>query len=462
MRTLSILFIALCCTIKLLAQNPVLIRDVNVVDVSTGKTNHHQFIFIKNDRIESITGKTPSVPNNTTIVEAKGKFIIPGLWDMHGHTQSAGFYFPLLICNGVTGVRDMFDDIKLVREWRTKIQNGELLGPVIYASGPIVDGPQPIWPGSAKVGNAEQGRKVVDSVKNLGVDFIKVYSLLSEESYYAIADEAKKQNMVFAGHVPNRITVLEAAQAGQKSMEHMYGFLEIASDSADYYFDWQKKKITDTSLQNKVYREAFLQRNFNPKKFQTAIQALAKYDSWQCPTLVVNRSIAYLTDTTFTNDPRLVYMGAGFKQRWDPKNDFRFAKAQDELYILQRKAFKMKMDMILPMYKAGIKFIAGTDYPNPYVFPGFSLHDELALFVEAGLTPLQALQTATINPATYFGITKDYGGVQAGKIADLVILDANPLENISNTKKINTVIVHGKVLQQETLQNMLNAAKKKL
>jgi len=448
-----ILVSLLCCT-NLLSQ-VIVIKNTNIVDVKTGNITKNVSVLINNKRIQKIE-KEIKIADDAQVFDGTGKYLIPGLWDMHTHTWNAENFFPLLIANGVTGIRDMFGTMSVLNKWKENIANGKMTGPVIYGSGPIIDGPKPIWPGSVAINSTEQVPRVIDSLKNkLKVDFVKVYSLLQRADYFKIAEEAKKQNISFAGHVPAEVTVLEAAKAGQKSQEHLIGFVQSSSDSADYFNKVSQKQIIDTQLENRVIKMRRLLNTFNEKNLSALIKELAKYDVWICPTLTVNHNPGYLADSVFTNDPRVHYMMAGIKNFWDPKNDFRFKNIGDEYYDLSRKTFALHLKIVKQLQDAGVKMIAGTDYPNPYCFPGFSLHDELGYMVEAGLTPLQALQTATINPALYFNITKDYGTVEVGKVANLVLLDQNPLLKIDNTKNIFAVILNGKYFGKAELEQML-------
>jgi len=449
-----ILLLLLSCT-NLLSQ-VIVIKNTNIVDVKTGSITKNVSVLINNKRIQMIA-KEIKIADNAQVFDGTGKYLIPGLWDMHTHTWTAEGYFPLLIANGITGIRDMFGSMTVINKWKEDIANGKLIGPVIYASGPIVDGPKPVWPGSVAISSSDQVPGVIDSLKNkLKVDFVKVYSLLQRADYFKIAEESRKQNISFAGHVPAEVTVLEAAKAGQKSQEHLIGFVQGSSDSADYFNKVSQKQIIDTPLRNPAIRMGRLLNTYNEKNLTALINELAKYkDVWICPTLTVNHNLGYLADSVFTNDPRLHYMMEGMKAFWDPKNDFRFKTIGEEYYDLSRKTFRLHLKIVKKLQDAGVKMIAGTDYPNPYCFPGFSLHDELGYMVEAGLTPLQALQTATINPALYFNITKDYGTVEVGKVANLVLLDQNPLLKIDNTKNIFAVILNGKYFGKAELEQML-------
>lgn len=383
----------------------LIINNTNVVDVTKGTVIKGAFVVIENNRIVKVLRNKGNYQGQT--IDGKNKYLIPGLWDMHTHNWNSEQFFPLLIANGVTGIRDMFGDMNSIKKWREEIYSGKILGPVIFASGPIVDGPKPVWPGSVALSSSEQVRGKIDSLKNkVNVDFIKVYSLLPRSVYFTIAEEAKKQNITFQGHIPDEVTILEAAKAGQKSQEHLINFILESSDSLDRIRE--VSKLTATSgVRNSTTKLQMMIRTFIEKRLATLTNELAKYNTWICPTLTVNRSLGRLKDTTFTNDSRLHYVMPSLKTMWNPANDFRFKNLSDEYFELNRKFFELQLKVVKQLQQSGVKLLAGTDFPNPYCFPGFSLHDELQLMVQAGLTPIQALQTATINPALFFQITKD-------------------------------------------------------
>ncbi|MGZ8550921.1 MAG: amidohydrolase family protein, partial [Chitinophagaceae bacterium] len=408
------------------------------------------------------TGKQEkNFPKSDTVINGKGKYLIPGLWDMHTHVFAPDQMFPLLVANGITGIRDMFGNIKNINQWRQRMQTGSLLKIDFFAAGPIVDGPKPVWAGSVAVGNAEEARRAVDSVKNiLKTDFVKVYSLLSRESYLAIAAESKKQNFPFAGHVPPVITVTEAAKNGQKSQEHLNGFMEAASDSSDFYFQYQQGNVKDTIWKNRDYRRMFLLRTYNQEKLVSVLNEIKGTGTMISPTLTVNYGIAFMDDTTLLNSPRMQYMGVFYRNFWDYRKDFRFKTYKEETFRLMQKEFTIKLKIVKAIHDAGIPIIAGTDFPNPHCYPGFSLHDELQWYVKAGLSPAEALRTATLNPALYFNIQQTHGTVSAGKTAHLVLLNDNPLHDIANTQKIEMVIVGGKVFTRKDLDELLDKIKK--
>lgn len=434
----------------------LIIQQTNVVNVKDGSVWRNVSVIIEQDRIIAISSDPGKYKG--TIIDGKNKYLIQGLWDMHTHTWSSERFFSLLLANGVTGIRDMFGNIDSINKWKAQIASGAINGPEIIASGPIVDGPKPVWPGSVAVQSEQQVAGIIDSLKNqLKVDFIKVYSLLPRQVYLKIAEEARKQKISFEGHVPNEVSVLEAARSGQKSQEHLVGIIQESSDSAAYLLKLAQKLITDTSLRSPVAKTKLMLRTFNRDKLLAVIKELKKYDAWICPTMVVNRNIGLLNDSAFSNDSRIHYMPPGIDAIWKPKNDFRFKNAGAEYFELTRAMFRLHKEIVGLMQKEGIRLLAGTDYPNPYCYPGFSLHDELGLLVEAGLTPLQALQAATLNPAIYFNRTADWGTVEKCKMATLVLLNSNPLDNISNTKDIQAVINKGKLFTKSQLQSLLDS-----
>jgi imidazolonepropionase-like amidohydrolase len=403
------------------------------------------------------SGSKVKLPQRAQVIDATGKYLIPGLWDMHVHEWNKEIFFPLFIANGITGVRDMFSPLPPIKQWRTEIAAGTTIGPHIFAAGIFVDGPYPFCkPCTIAVSNADEGRKAVLKVKEMGADFIKVYSMIPRDAYFAIADEAKRQHMVFAGHVPEFVSAAEASDAGQKSIEHLMGIL-VACSAAEA----ELRKINEAKLRAEGIRQdtAMLEQaaaldSFDKKKASALFARFVRKRTWMCPTLTVLRAVAFSGDADFRNDPRIKYVPDFLKQQfWEDAYGW---KGHTPGFNAQAKrVFQKQLEVVGMMNRAGVPIIAGTDTANPYVFPGFSLHDELALFVQAGLTPAEALRTATINPAKYFEMEKSLGTVEKGKIADLVLLDANPLTDINNTRKIAAVIRDGRYLPKETLQKML-------
>jgi imidazolonepropionase-like amidohydrolase len=436
-------------------QGSLVITPVTIVDCTGAAPQADMTVVVTGNRITAL-GKAGSmpVPDGARVVNGTGKFLIPGLWDMHMHVIGKET-FALCLANGVTGIREMANFPQQAFTFRDEIARGTLQGPRMVAAGLIVDGPKPIWPFSIAVANADEGRKAVDSQKKRGSDFIKVYSLLPREAFFAIAEEAKNQGLPFAGHVPVVVTAGEASDAGQKSIEHLTGVV-LACSSKQH--ELHKEAIEALGKPGDPVNRLLSLRaqvkaldSYDNRKAAELFARFARNGTSQCPTLTVLRAFAHLDDKEFTNDPRLKYLSPLTKGFLYPKKPMGNA----EYYADRRRLYKKYLELVGAMHRAHVEILAGTDTPNPYCFPGFSLHDELELLVTSGLTPLEALQCATRNPARYLDKSRDLGTVEQGKIADLVLLDADPLADIKNIRKIAAVVTNGKLLPKETIQTML-------
>jgi imidazolonepropionase-like amidohydrolase len=442
---------------------PLVLTHVTVIDATGAPAKPEMTVVITGDRIREL-GPTQRVriPKDAQVVDATGRFLIPGLWDMHVHWYGYDkAYLRLFTVNGVTGVRVMWG-APIHFEWRKEIEEGTLLGPRMVISSMIVDGPKPVWPASIAVANQAEARQAVIQVKQEGADFVKVYSLLPREAYFAIAEEAKKQGLPFAGHVPYSVSAGEASDAEQRSIEHLTGILaacstreeELRKGFEDAFSNLPQGQRLPNPARTRPLTRMMLE-TFSLEKAATLFPRLKRNHTWQCPTLTVLRSGAFINDRNFRKDPRLKYMPTQLRTQWDPSTDFRFRERTAEDFDLARLVYKKQTELVGMMHRAGVEFLAGTDVQNPYCFPGFSLHDELALLVQAGLSPMEALQAATLKPARFLGKQKELGTVEKGKIADLVLLEANPLEDIRNTTKINSVVLNGRLLDRKALDQLL-------
>jgi imidazolonepropionase-like amidohydrolase len=437
----------------LAAEQALVIDHATVVNVNDGSLLRNMAVVITGDRISAVTASAKAKPlKGAQVVDGSGKFVIPGLWDMHVHTifgdwlpKDEKIILPLFVANGITGVRDMGGDLEELKVWRAQIAAGKLLGPRMVISGPMLDGPVPRFPSSAPVKDAADGKRVVDELQKSGADFIKIQSLIPRDGYFAAAEEAKRLGMVFVGHVPDAVRASEASNAGQKSIEHFTGIFEGCSTIED-------KLVTGTPR-----GPGPNVRTYDPARAQKLIALMAKNRTWQVPTLVWERGQWLVDDIDLSHDPLTKYAPAAWKDHTWPMfvHDIMQSMDTDPLPV-RKKFFQMELDMTLAMFRAGVPFMAGTDTAaGVHVFPGFSLHQELALFVRAGLTPMQALQTATRNPAEFMGRLKDFGTIEQGKLADLVLLDANPLDDITNTRRIRAVVLAGRYLDRAALDRML-------
>ena len=451
-----LLALVLTLTCSLVAQNPapetISITHATVVDVATGKELPDQTVVLQGDRIFSVAVFAAAKPPQGRVVDAHGGFLIPGLWDMHVHIQDLED-LPLYIANGVTGVRMMFG-VKKPNELRTKLAIATASPEVIIGS-IILDGDPPVWEGSIIIHKPDDARRVVDEVKTSGADFVKIYNGIPRDAYFALADEARKQNIPFVGHLPFEIRASEASDAGQRSIEHLTG-IAIACSKREQSLMRELRPLHYIENTNAM-AEAI--RSFDAAKCQDLFAQFRRNGTWQVPTLTVHRGMAWMNDRHFTSDPRLVYMSSEVRSRWQPENDFRFRRWRPEEFELHRGIFNADKQMVGIMVRAGVPLLAGTDAMNPFCLPGFGLHDELALLVESGLTPLAALQSATVRPAEFFGRTEKLGLIAPGKRADLVLLSADPLGDIHNTAQIQAVWLQGKYFDRAALDQLLEAAK---
>ena len=456
------------------AQNPatdVIFRHVTIIDGKGGKPKPNMSVELLGDRIHQISKKIDPPPG-ALVINAKGKFLIPGLWDMHVHLGFPEQFFPLLVANGITGVREMYTGLpfRAMLEWRSRSDVPRLVIPG------FLDGPLMIQPGvnlpeaAIPVANDRQARAAVQFLARGGVDFLKVYNSIPREAYFAIADEAKKIGITFAGHVPEAVSPLEASEAGQHSEEHLINIL-LACSSNETALREERIRImnggTGISNEERFRQLAFpladgLFDTYNAAKCQHLFETFVKNNTWQTPTLTLLNGFAHPDE--LVRDPRAAYMPAEWRRTAHPRDKYYMQDLKpaefDALVLRIRALLERHKQLVRDMHAAGVPLLAGTDMSalNP-VLAGFGLHEELALFVECGLSPMEALQTATLNPARYFGLENEFGTIEEGKAADLVLLDADPLKDIRNTQKIRTVILRGRVFARPELDGMLQRLK---
>jgi imidazolonepropionase-like amidohydrolase len=434
--------------------------NVTVIDATGRPALPAQTVLVKGDRIAAIEnfGKLKP-PGGAKVIDAKGKYMIPALWDIHAHAVFAerlDSMFPVFVAKGVLGIRDMGTSMPLadIDRLRQQIASGSRLGPRIVVAGPILDGrPKPLRPNFLAINTPEEGREAVRRLKSAGADFIKVYSQLSRDSFLAIADEAKKQNIPFAGHVPFSVSALEASDAGQKSMEHLWGiYLSCSSREEELRSEMLKGGANLPGSERIRLEMDEAAASYDEGKAANVFAHLAKNGTWMVPTFTAVVPDSEIFDVHVTADPRLKYIPPAIQKRW--------TEAAAAGAAIKTKSFQRKLQVVGAMHRAGVPFLAGTDtaWIQPYTYAGFSLHDELALLVRAGLTPMESLQTATINPARFLGMEKDLGTIEKGKVANLVLLDADPTGDIHNTTKISAVFQAGTEFDRAGLDEMLQNA----
>ena len=417
---------------------PIVFTHVTVIDATGAAAQSDMIVVVTGEKIAGI-GKFGKInlPKNSQVIDATGKFLIPGLWDMHVHLSKAGENtLPLFIANGVTSVRDMGGDYIQLLKWRKEAADGTRLSPRIKTPGALLESAQnvarmkrkgtvePVDKFRIGIATPEEARKAVDLMANLGVDFIKFRTIASPETYKAIAEESKARGLKFVGHQFGKPETM--VDAGQKSIEH-YLFPPIMS---------------------------------NPKHAEI-YKKMAVSGIYVVPTIVVadkSLLVSYddaktiVEDTKGTIDFRRKYLSGYLIEDWKEQLEEKKQPVPVDLAKLKEVLIKDLQEM----HKAGVRMMPGTDVATLLIYPGYSLHDELQLLVKyVGLTPMEAIISATRYPAEFFGIQNTLGTIEKGKIADLVLLDANPLDDISNTKRIEAVMANGRYFSADSRRKML-------
>jgi hypothetical protein len=432
--------------------------NVTVIDPATARVLPNTTVTVRGDEIVDVGGR---IPAGVTVVDLRGKYLIPGLADMHTHAQAEGIDTALYVANGVTTVREMAGS-PLAHDWRTRIEAGSLLGPRYTVGSRIVDGKPSIWDPQwldvVQIGDPAEARAAVREELARGADFIKVYSRVPREAYRALAAESHRQGIRFAGHCPDAVPLDEAADLGQSSVEHMFWTpFETSSKEKEIRAEIQRIRLElgDYAGWFKAIHplEWTAAHTYNPAKARRLHAKLARRRTRQVPTLAMHRGLDFAR-TIDMDDPRNKYLPAsalGSQQM-----------AQQEFYLKDRlpsedaewaAMFDYRLRTVKDLHEAGVPLMTGTDTGTVAVWPGFSVHDELALFVEAGIPPMAALAASTAEPAAYLG-TKT-GRVAASHKADLVVLDANPLHDIRNTQRLSGVVVRGRYIDADERRQIL-------
>jgi hypothetical protein len=462
-----VLLAATACARASAEQEAIAITHVSVIDVASGVTRPDNTVLVSGNRIAYVGPAAGArIPSGARVVDGQGKFLIPGLWDMHVHAfvyVFSDFAGPLMIANGVTGARDMGYYIDTTLSWRSRIAAGREVGPRLVL-GARADGPVNEARFVSHVVTEEDGVRAVDTLtrKKDGsrrADFIKPYSWVPRAAYFGLAAESKKLDVPFAGHVPYAVTVVEASNAGQRSIEHEDDLMRACS-SSDSVLRAEMADTTPLSTERQLLRirdqAKVLRATYSRAKCRSVIATLARNQTWVTPTLIVYQAYAHAFDSASTHRELAKYVPGIVKGGWA-----RRAKGLTPADSIVVRSY-FSFDRTRELRDAGVKLLAGTDMPLPFVYPGFSLHEELALMVRSGLTPLEALRAATYNPADYLGALDSLGTVSQGKIADLVLLDADPLVDIRNTRRISAVIANGRLFDRAARAGLLAHVEKAL
>lgn len=439
---------------------------VTVVDSTSSAPRLEQVVVIAGGRITAV-GPFARVkpPKGARVVDGQGKFLIPGLWDMHVHLAglnsdpawSKQVLLPLLLASGVTGVRDMGGDLETLLAWKRDVEAETLLGPHIIASGPFLVSNGKKAPEQMPVANADQARAAVRDLKRRGADFVKIISVPSKEVFFAVADESKKQNIPFAGHLPFQVSAVEASNAGIASIEHLlYSAFSLSFSSKED--ELRQRLVAAEEKGDSVGWEQIAHESdasYSKEKAVVLFQTLKRNATWVTPTLASINTASHPEEWD-VSDPELHFLPASLAQQW--RESTHDAEMKAKAAWLARQATN-DWKLTGELRQNGIALLAGSDSLDPFNFPGESLHRELAELVRAGLTPSDALRSATIGAAKFLGRDKELGTVEVGKTADLVLLDGSPVENIANTQRIAAVVRGGNYLDRAALDHLLAQAK---
>lgn len=445
------------------------ITNVTVIDPSASGILKNMTVLIADGKIQSISAATKTkVPESATVLDGSNRYLIPGLWDMHVHTSNPKREFPMFVANGVLGVRNMHGRMENVLKWRTQTADGTLVGPRLKIAGTLVDGPSTTSRTAIVVNNETEAKEAVSRLRKAQVDFIKAYDGLSRAAYFALASESKRVGIPFVGHVPWDVRDIEAVRAGQKSIEHgaalMAGSLAedavIRSRAVPLAIEEaMRTKSHFTAVTDAIARSGnAILDSYDQAKARAAFREFARRGTYLTPTLVTLRSVTFIDDLSKQPDPLIRYSPKWQQNAWRPEAGIVTANRTPSYIAYRKREYSAIEKALVLARKEGVSILAGTDVGAPYTHAGFSLHDELVWLVRAGLTPREALQSATTNAADFFGLERGPGTIKPGSEASLVLLDANPLEDIANVKRIHAVLLKGRLLRRDRLDEMLKEA----
>ncbi len=444
----------------------VLIRHATVIDVEHARAIPDQAVATLGEKIVAVgdDAEVAKAWEARRQVEGRGRFLIPGLWDMHMHfgggpalADENKALLPLYVAYGITTIRDCAGDMAYdVLGWRQEIADGKLFGPRLLTSGPKIEGINPVWKGTLETGSEADVDAAIAKLVGLKADFVKITdSTLKPELFLYAVRKARAHGLRASGHIPMALTVGQAIDAGISSIEHLsYAYKAGVKDEARIAADFAAGKIDRAAAQ------AELDAGFDPATAMASYAKMRERGVFVTPTLNIERTLAYLDSDDHSKDAFLAYVGPGIRKTYQWRID-RAAKATPEQIEARHREYRQTAAVLPMLEKAGVTIMAGTDagFLNSFDYPALGLHQELALYVKNGLTPAEALSAATRAGPKWFGVLDRYGSVETGKQADLVLLDRNPLEDIAATRSVNAVVLRGTVEDRAALDRMLAEAK---
>ena len=439
----------------------IVIENITLIDAKNG-TRTNQTVSIENGVIQSI-GSAKLDMEESQIIDGEGKYLIPGLWDAHVHLTfipeiDHETHFKLYLKNGVTSIRDTGAILSKLQPSLNFIEENPNTTPRLFYAGPLIDGADRVYKGmepgfpNLSIGIDETSNipEVVDGLLKEGVTFLKSYEMLTRETYLELLKVAGQNGLRVTGHVPLSIDLEEAIEAGLGGMQHVRNMdLACAKDADNLLDDRQVSLENEASIAGSALRthihssqRYYAIDNTDDERCLRIIMKLSEYGVFQTPTLTIN-----------TFDSRRFYADPKWRETYQElpeaaENNWMQGSlklANIDVTENAKKFDAWSLSLVNKMHQEGVKIIAGTDTPIGYLTPGYSLHKELELLSEAGLSNMDVLRSATITPAEFFGMENQMGTIEVGKLADLVILDKNPLMSISNTQSIHRVIVKGQI-----------------
>ena len=426
----------------------IIINKVKIVNVQTGSITYNQTIILKKGIINEILAvdNTFEILETDQVIDGTDKYIIPGLWDMHVHlTDATEIALPMLVANGILGVRDMGGDINRIDSMISKIKNGMLIGPKIFRPGNYLDGEKPGLSYRTTLRKKEDIKLALDTLKLQQADFIKIHNLVPTDLYFELLKKAKKEGMDVVGHIQVGVSPYEASNAEQRSFEHMNTLFEGTF-------------ISSFSNQIELLRGI---KEFVNSGADSLINTMKENNTWMTPNLLAIKLRAEKGYSNLKPDYRRAYVAESLISQWDIYFPVSSKDSLPEVISARTEYLQLMMKLTLKMQKSEIKLLAGSDLALRDVYPGSGLLDELILLVQAGLTPLEALQTATLNPSVYLDIGDEYGSIETGKKSALVILQDNPLASIENIRNISYVVDGMNIYDNHKIDGILEEVEKR-
>ncbi|MFT7771893.1 amidohydrolase family protein [Roseateles sp.] len=439
----------------------LILRDATLVDVAAGRLVTGQAVVTRGDRILAVVdAKQLQQYKAKRTLSLKGRYLIPGLWDSHVHfgggealIEENRHLLPLYLAHGITTVRDCAGDLSdTVLQWRDEIAARKLLGPTIFASGAKLEGYKPLWKGTQEVGTPQEVGQALDKLRHDHADFVKITeNTMRADVYLDALRQAKARGLPSSAHLHGAVTLDQAAEAGLGTLEHLNYLLRAATPK-------EAELTAQVAAGTLTARSAAEQSlaSFDEGTARAAFKRLAARGTAVVPTLSVIRITAYLDQDDHANDDYLKYIGPKLRQTYEWRVKRAALDGPDA--IAYRHASYEKTARLLPLLaEAGVEIVAGTDagFLNSFDYPGQALHDEMAVYVRSGLTPVQALRSAVVAGPRFLGKLDGYGALAEGKVADIVVLKANPLEDIGATRQIDAVVTQGRLLDRRKLDAML-------